>query len=225
MNYSSETEVWLLCTDVFCDERLFRHGTEILPDCGLWLERKRRIGQFRNPGDRRLSLGAGLLIRHLFNITGTDYFSLEKSEYGRLYVRSSPYQFSVSHSGKYVVLSYGNCANGIDIERITDGTNIARKYFSSDENAVLADDDSLTFTRIWTRKEAYSKLCGLGLGMPFDTFSVVPNGVPLSMANCIEIGAECYKFQEFRINEYQIAVCSTSDISKDLIIMNADSLF
>lgn len=228
----SQIKVWLLCTDAFSDDKLFQRGIQSLPDCEPWAERKRRIRQFRNPNDKQRSLCAGMLIRHLFDVTKTDYSCLKKSAYGKLYPEHGLYSFNVSHSGRYVALSFGNYENGVDIEKITDGSRIARRFFSPAENAVLPDDNALTFTRIWTRKEAYSKLCGLGLRLPLHTFSVVSPEIPFSQQiqgvfspDCVQIGTKSYWFQEFQIDEYQITVCSTSAISQNIIFLNADDIW
>ncbi|MFB2922993.1 4'-phosphopantetheinyl transferase family protein [Aerosakkonema funiforme] len=68
---------------------------------------------------------------------------------------------------------------GIDIEQIRpmeDAEQIAKRFFSEQEYAVLRDLDSsqkqAAFFNCWTRKEAYVKAIGDGLALPLDEFDV-----------------------------------------------------
>ena len=69
---------------------------------------------------------------------------------------------------------------GVDVEPLTplaDAAALIKELFGPAEQAALraakpADYWSLFYT-IWTRKEAYAKALGMGLGMPFATFSVL----------------------------------------------------
>lgn len=82
---------------------------------------------------------------------------------------------------------------GIDVEAIGGGDDadaIAATYFSAEEAAWLAslpaDRRPLAFAGLWTKKEAFVKAVGAGLGLPLTAFSVplegdgliaVPSGV------------------------------------------------
>ncbi|MBD2182096.1 4'-phosphopantetheinyl transferase superfamily protein [Planktothrix sp. FACHB-1355] len=68
---------------------------------------------------------------------------------------------------------------GIDIEQIRpmeDAEQIAKRFFSEREYAVLRDIDpsqkQAAFFNCWTRKEAYIKAIGDGLALPLDEFNV-----------------------------------------------------
>jgi 4'-phosphopantetheinyl transferase len=69
---------------------------------------------------------------------------------------------------------------GVDVEPLTPLADVAaliRELYAPAEQAALraaapADYWRLFYT-IWTRKEAYAKALGRGVGMPFSTFSVV----------------------------------------------------
>lgn len=88
--------------------------------------------------------------------------------------------FNLSHSGHVAVVAVGmNIDVGIDIElkkRIRDWPNVARRFFSTNENAVLmALEESLrlgAFFDCWTRKEAIIKATGEGLHARLDDFDV-----------------------------------------------------
>jgi 4'-phosphopantetheinyl transferase len=68
---------------------------------------------------------------------------------------------------------------GVDIEcihAIPDAEQIAARYFSAHENAVLrslpANQKQEAFFNCWTRKEAYIKAIGDGLAQPLAEFDV-----------------------------------------------------
>lgn len=88
--------------------------------------------------------------------------------------------FNVSHSGDHAMIGVTVGQEiGVDIEALrlmTDFENIASGYFSVDETRAIlavADGDRLrAFFRCWTRKEAFLKATGEGMGMALDGFSV-----------------------------------------------------
>ncbi len=88
--------------------------------------------------------------------------------------------FSISHSGKWVIVGISNYAVGVDVERIHDvSEGIAKRFFSSRECALLKpcvdrSDYLDMFFRIWVLKEAYIKAIGRGLSCPLGSFSVNP---------------------------------------------------
>ncbi len=89
-------------------------------------------------------------------------------------------EFNLSHSGQVAiyVVTRGRRV-GIDIEamrKLDDLEGLARSNFSAAENAVLkslpASQKHEAFFNCWTRKEAYIKALGDGLGYPLDQFDV-----------------------------------------------------
>ena len=91
-----------------------------------------------------------------------------------------PIHFNLSHSHGLAVYAIGQQREvGIDLEMIQPalaGDEIAERFFSSQE---LAEIHSLpprlradAFFLCWTRKEAYVKARGAGMGIPLDSFDV-----------------------------------------------------
>jgi 4'-phosphopantetheinyl transferase len=82
-------------------------------------------------------------------------------------------RFNVSHSDRYALLALGDRVEvGVDVERIrplTDMNALADRVFSDGERAALAgvpaDQKANAFFAGWTRKEAYIKARGDGIGM------------------------------------------------------------
>jgi 4'-phosphopantetheinyl transferase len=87
--------------------------------------------------------------------------------------------FNLSHSrGTALVAVTAAREVGVDVEAVRerDLLGLARTYFAPAEQAVLASlagpERAAAFYRCWTRKEAYLKACGMGLGLRLDSFEV-----------------------------------------------------
>ena len=82
-------------------------------------------------------------------------------------------RFNLSHSDRYALLAVGDRAElGVDIERVrplSDMNALAERVFSEAERAALArvpaDRKADAFFAGWTRKEAYIKARGEGIGL------------------------------------------------------------
>lgn len=89
-------------------------------------------------------------------------------------------EFSLSHSAALAVIAVSRTVPvGADVElveSITDTHAVARRHFSHDEwhalESLAGDERVEAFYRIWTRKEAYIKATGAGLGHALDRFVV-----------------------------------------------------
>jgi len=89
-------------------------------------------------------------------------------------------RFNVAHSGEVALLAFArNREVGVDVEKVRGDLEvdaIARRFFSPHEQkqltAVASHDRVEAFFRCWTRKEAYVKAKGEGLGLPLDQFDV-----------------------------------------------------
>ena len=90
-------------------------------------------------------------------------------------------QFNVSHSNEVCFLAFGSRAKfGVDVEFIDSSINaeeLASVYFSKDEQASLHSfkGEGLlnAFYSIWTLKEAYLKLTGVGLNVDLSQISTL----------------------------------------------------
>lgn len=89
---------------------------------------------------------------------------------GKPYFAELPIYFNLSHSGDYVLCAVADVEVGADIQRMEsiDYERIASRFFSEKECEVLrqtgAEKAKQLFYQLWTRKEAYGKLTGEGLG-------------------------------------------------------------
>ena len=106
--------------------------------------------------------------------------TIAKSENGKPYFTDAPYiDFSISHSENLVSCSIcisreQNPMIGIDCETIykKDPMPIAQRFFTKNEIEMISssEDKAKTFTKLWTKKEAYLKLLGKGLSLPLSSF-------------------------------------------------------
>jgi 4'-phosphopantetheinyl transferase len=113
--------------------------------------------------------------------------------------------FNLSHSGEFAVMAF--CAGGelgIDIEqRRPEATSmeIAERNFSASELRELkklSGEDFVTgFFRCWTRKEAYVKAKGIGLGADLRSFDVTLDSD--EVAELTAIDAEKWNVFPFKV--------------------------
>src|SRR5258708_36860881 len=140
------------------------------------VERARRS---RFDADRRASIVSRASLRQpLGRYTDSDPRALEfvTREHGKPALAGGRIEFNASHSGDVVALAFGQEPLGIDVERVRpmpDGLNIARRFFSPDETALLeaakaASAEEEVFT-IWTAKEAVGKALVKGLPAGLDS--------------------------------------------------------
>ena len=88
--------------------------------------------------------------------------------------------FNASHSGGMGMLVFAEEREvGADLEQMradAGGMEIAARFFSQEEKAELAklppELRNEAFFRCWTRKEAYVKARGEGMGIPLESFTV-----------------------------------------------------
>ncbi len=104
---------------------------------------------------------------------------------------------SISHSGNMVAVCISEKPIGIDIEKIDyerDIGKIAKRfYFGKELETFNSAPTPEVFFDIWTKKEAYSKIGGEGVGEVFKGFDV--------------FDLEDYDFQTEEINGYMLSVC------------------
>lgn len=106
------------------------------------------------------------------------------SSYGKPALLTAPGEptlnFNVSHSQGLALIAITRAREiGVDVEGIRPefaGLDIAERFFSVEENAVLrglpTELQHEAFFTCWTRKEAYIKARGEGLSHPLDKFDV-----------------------------------------------------
>lgn len=104
---------------------------------------------------------------------------------------------SISHSGNLVAVCKSDKPIGVDIEKIDydrDVKKIAERFYHGEELDVFRKNPTPNiFFEIWTKKEAYSKIGGEGVGEVFKGFDV--------------FSLDDYTFETENINGYMLSVC------------------
>ena len=179
--------------------------------------RREKTDRFRFEKDRRLSLGAELLLRHALHSEGLGEvpMAFTYGTQGKPYFNGSGVSFNLSHSGEYVVCALAPYEVGCDVEQITPiDLNIARRFFFRSEYDDIAAQTTEAarnelFFRYWTLKESFMKVTGLGMKLPLDAFEIV-RGAEITVRQSVDYRQ--YSFAEFdALSGYKCALCAAGD--------------
>lgn len=202
--------------------------------------RREKIISYKYDSDRRLSLGAGILLDEGLKKIGYREKQLNYSvnKQGKPYYRELPqFYFNLSHSGHYAVATFSDMPVGVDIEeKKIDKTRlgIAKRFFHEKEYSLLKNikdkrEQMELFYRIWTLKESFVKAAGGGMSIPFQSFCTLSCEIVsfggeemrdidednLSMKNVFSIETEQMGRVYFKycdeVEGYCLAVCSQKD--------------
>ncbi len=132
-------------------------------------ERYERICRIKDGDNKLRALSAGMLIKDVCDKCGIKDPVICRDEHGKPYIEGHPEVFfNLSHSGKFVAMAYGDRPVGIDIQETRNVTeSFAKRILNGSEIDKCDLSDIKTICRLWTIKEAYSKLTGLGLSYDF----------------------------------------------------------
>ena len=155
--------------------------------------RCKKAQRLKGTGAKAASLGAGMLLQKMARdlIDGTEheeiffleaavlleelqktaplFFSYEYGDLGKPQIVNFPKKFNLSHSGDYVICAAGDGEIGADIQKwVPYRERTAERFFAKEEWELLQETDAENrtelFYRLWTRKEAYGKYTGQGIG-------------------------------------------------------------
>lgn len=161
--------LYLLNTDRFNDPIVFDDAYAQMDP-----ERQKKIDAFKFPKDKKLSLGAGFLLKNALSEIGINDFSIEKRERGKPYLTGhEDIFFNLSHSGNMVLLGLSGKEIGVDIEAEKEFKDSLINYVFCDDEKSLAKEltkslnlsPDQVYTRLWTAKESVMKYCGMGIAL------------------------------------------------------------
>lgn len=136
-------------------------------------ERKQRADRYRRQEDKLRCVTADALLRIAL---GKDDYCVEKHDDGKPYIQNREgFHYNLSHSGRYVVIAWGDREVGVDVQKQDASVNtqaLAKRFFTEDEQAYICGDPS-RFYEIWTKKESYLKYIGKGLRKELGSFSAL----------------------------------------------------
>ena len=155
------------------DERLFERAYFAVGET-----RRRRVDTLILPQDKRLSLGAALLLKKALRDYGVRRDDIAADENGKPFLLSGEAQFNLSHSGNFALCAVADCEVGCDAEKIRDvEPDVAKRFFTDGEYAAISAAQSPEgkrelFFRLWTLKESFIKAAGAGLSVPLRSFEI-----------------------------------------------------
>lgn len=173
-------------------------------------ERTAKIRKYINISDKKLSLYAALLTRMILaqktGCTVNDLKFVAEDNHKPRIITANNIDFSFSHTHGAILLAVSHTNPvGADIELCRNTPDeIMRYVFHPSEISYInaADGDVRTerFYEIWTQKEAYTKMHGIGLGCDFLSINVLSN-IP-----------DGY-FHTWKQGPYMCSVCSSNNFS------------
>ena len=182
----------------------------------LSVDEKTRADRFRFEHDRwRFIVGRGVLrvlLAHYLSV-GPDRIQFCYHPNGKPFVANFlnklGVHFNLSHSEGYALFGF-TCGReiGVDIEYIqiiSEMEEIANHLFSIQERRILQTlsdkEKNAVFYNFWTRKEAFAKAVGTGLGQAFDKIDVsqCPGQPSLEMSQEVHSEKEpCWTIQDLK---------------------------
>ena len=118
------------------------------------------------------------VIKKIANDYDIKNYKIIKNEYGKPYFENNNIYFNISNSGLVTVAAVSDKEIGIDIQRIKYNDAIVNRTFTESEKEYLnkSTDKAKAFTLIWTMKESYVKMLGVGIGYGLkniDTINII----------------------------------------------------
>ncbi|MBR3149966.1 MAG: 4'-phosphopantetheinyl transferase superfamily protein [Eubacterium sp.] len=204
----NSTKLYVLDCDALKDGELYRRYYEAMPQV-----RKNKIDKTKFDSDKRLSLGAGILLKRALD--GFDTSKIISKEFKKPYIEGCPLSFNLSHSGKYAAAAVSKSNVGCDIQQITPiSDKVAKRFFCPSEQELIMkagneEKQREMFFRLWTLKESFIKATGDGMSLPLNEFCISLDGDTPSVEQAVN--DKKYSFSEFGIDDnYRLAVCVES---------------
>ena len=165
-------------------------------------DEKKRADRLRSAKDkRRFTVSRAFLRKSLGHYLNTDPSEIKftYNKYGKPDIDPEHHpqniKFNISHSENLALYAITqNREIGIDVEYIRDvdkADKIVKRFFSEEEGEFYysqpENKKNWAFFTLWTRKEAYSKARGMGIGLPRKEFDL--KLAPSAGNNVIDTGA------------------------------------
>ena len=173
--------------------------------------RREKIAKIKPEAEKKLSLGAEMLLRYGLENAGFNRYPPELSynEHGKPYLKDGGIFFSISHSGSFAVCAVSDCDLGCDIEKMRPtGLRIARRFCEEEYGSIMSAKPTAQLEllfRYWTLKESFMKAVGRGFSLGLNEFRIVADD-EISVIQSVD--ERRFSFREFdEIAGYRCAVC------------------
>jgi len=190
--------------------------------------RRAKIDGYCFRKDRRLSLGAGILLdRGLreYGLREPDV-TIGQGKNGKPCLPDYPQiHFNLSHSEHMVFAVFADMEVGCDIEYAKEADlELAERFFCPEEYEFLAGLEGETqdsaFFQLWTLKESFLKASGMGMELPLNEFGFyLSDGKIKVRQSCDTCG---YSFRQYSFGKYWAAVCVQHPLGKVVLNMSLE---
>ena len=179
-------------------------------------ERRLRIAKAASEKARRECLGSALMLNAVLGEHGFNPNDVKVNAYGKPEIEGL--HFNLSHSGNFVVCAVSDHPVGCDIERLREAPRkVSNRFFSEHEKQWLESLGGVEFDhaffRLWTMKESYVKMVGVGMRLPFHAFEI-------RMDESVSVYREGEKqqcfLQEYEVPGYRLTVCARESEFEEL---------
>lgn len=201
-------KLYKMTTDQLDDPEIFQSYYQVLS-----LQRRKKTDEFHFLKDKKLSLGAGILMDRGLREYGLreSKVRIEFGENGKPFLPDYPeIHFNLSHSGNMVLAVFSDLEVGCDIEYMNVvNMKLARRFFCQSEyDSIVNQKDKEKrrelFYRLWTLKESFMKVTGLGMKLPLNEFCFQLGDIVTIQQ---KVDAARYSFEEYQFAEHRAAVC------------------
>lgn len=137
-----KTMVYIFNTKVLEDKEIFEAQYKLMPEY-----RQKRIDSYKDANDRRMSLGAGILLAHAIKNAGfaESELKIAYKESGMPYFKNDlDFHFSLSHSNERAMCAVSDESIGCDVEFVTENANPSPAEWTKIESYAKATDMPLS---------------------------------------------------------------------------------
>ena len=189
-------------------------------------DRIEKVNRLAKENDKKLSLGAGLLL----NFAIKDYcvkkgipcpefpLNIKTNKHEKPTISNNDIQFNLSHSGQYAICVVDEILVGIDIQILRDNkTDISKKVLTERESKLFGTNIE-NAVKVFCIKEAILKKQGVGLSMGLKNIELAtenPEGIFESKAKLIPLEENIYSVEGlnetvFTVNEVENIIVNTA---------------
>lgn len=194
-------------------------------------QRLEKINRISRPEDKRLSLGAELLLKKALSDMGVEIFDIDYIKNSKPFIKGEENLFfNLSHSGERVMCAVSSLEVGCDVEKIKPvNLKIAKRFFFENEYKAIAElstgnEQQDMFFRLWTLKESFMKVTGLGMKLPLDSFNIDISEDGISVSQNVD--KNIYYFNEYDLEAgYKYSVCGLVNAFDDAVNVDFRKLF
>lgn len=179
----------------------------------LSASRRAKIDEYHFIKDKKLSLGAGVLLDKGLREYGLKEADVRigQKKNGKPYLTDYPQiHFNLTHSENMVLAVFADVEVGCDIEYTKEADlELAKRFFCPGEYEFIAcmegEKRDSAFCQIWTMKESFLKVTGMGIELPLNAFGFyLSEGKIRVSQNYDKCG---YDIWQYNFGEYWAAVC------------------